>query len=144
MSRESMSRPSASVPKAKRHEPPGCQMVGAVIESRNCSIGECGATTSAKTASSATMISTMRPSTAPLFSRKADQRARQALGAAIAGASNWTSAASAAMADPRVDHAVENVDAEVDQDDDGRHQHDTALQGRIVALADRLDQPMAD
>ena len=40
--------------------------------------------------------------------------------------------------------AVEQVDDEVDDDDDRRDQQDAALQRRIVAPADRLDQPFAD
>ncbi len=44
MRRDSMSWPSPSVPSAKRHEPPASQTGGARTASRNCSIGEWGAT----------------------------------------------------------------------------------------------------
>ena len=45
MRRDSMSWPSPSVPSTKRQEPPASHTGGARTASRNCSIGEWGATT---------------------------------------------------------------------------------------------------
>ncbi len=48
------------------------------------------------------------------------------------------------MPNPRVDQAVGQVHQQVDENDDRRDQHHPALQCRVVAPADRLDQPFAD
>jgi hypothetical protein len=70
MMRESMSRPTGSVPSRNLALPPACQNGGASVASRNCWIGECGATTSAKMATSSISTTTARPITAPRFWRK--------------------------------------------------------------------------
>ena len=54
------------------------------------------------------------------------------------------SATSAGMADPRIDEAVDEVDQQIDEDDDRRDEQHAALQRRIVAAEDRLDEPGAD
>ena len=73
MRRDSMSWPSPSVPSTKRHEPPASHTGGARTASRNCSIGEWGATTFAVSARRTMTAKTARPITAPLFSRNAAQ-----------------------------------------------------------------------
>src|SRR5271163_28226 len=92
---------------------------------------------------------TASPKTAPRFSRKAAQNdasgegwARTAAASSAIGVSS--AATSAAMANPRIDDAVDEIDDQIDADDDRRDQHDPALQSRIVAPADRIDEPMAD
>src|SRR3546814_10226677 len=52
MSRDRISRPTASVPSTNSQLPPSIHTGGARKCSRNCSIGECDAPRSAKTASS--------------------------------------------------------------------------------------------
>src|SRR5271167_4288467 len=96
-----------------------------------------------------TIPKTARPKTAPRFSRKAAQNdasgegwARTAAASSPIGA--LSAAASAAMTDPRIDHAVDEIDQQIDADDDGRDQHHPALERRIVAPADRIDEPVAD
>ena len=70
MMRDSISRPTASVPSGNAREPPSSQKGGCSRWSRYCSIGEYGAIKSAKIASSATVTITASPATAPLFSLK--------------------------------------------------------------------------
>ena len=82
MRRDSMSWPSPSVPSGKRQEPPASQTGGARTASRNCSIGEWGATTLAASASRTMTPNTASPNTAPLFSRKAAQKAASGEGCA--------------------------------------------------------------
>src|SRR5580692_12018200 len=141
--RESMSRPSASVPSGKAQLPPSYQAGGSFTDSRNCSSGECGARTSAKIAVKTISERMTRPATAPLFSRKEAQNSAKLEGCAaeLKGAARVTSAA---MTDPWVDGAIEHVDEKVDDDHYRRDQHDAALQGGIIAARDRIDQPMAD
>ena len=117
--RESMSRPTASVPRMKRGSLPSIQKGGSLVKPRYCSMGECGASTLAKIATKTTMQTTARPSTAPRFSRKARQKARKGPGGAgpVTGVGM---AASLGMADSRVDEAIEQVDDQVDHDDDRR------------------------
>src|SRR6478609_7502931 len=97
-------------------------------------MGEYGAMKSAKIAIRATMVRMQSPMTAPRFSEKEDQKARSGDCTAGAPAATVTcgARASAAMADPRVDGAVEHVDEQVDHDDHGRDQQDAALQRRVV------------
>ena len=75
ISRDSMSWPSPSVPSGNRQVPPEFQTGGARTASRNCSIGECGAMKSAASATSMTAPTTVRPNTAPRFSRNVAQNA---------------------------------------------------------------------
>src|SRR5580698_2720292 len=101
--------------------------------------------TLAESAKRTTRPKTARPKTAPLFSRNAAQKDASGEGwARTAPASSpieACSATSAAIADPRVDDAVDEIDDEIDENDHGRNQHDAALQRGIVAAADRFDQP---
>ena len=48
------------------------------------------------------------------------------------------------MPDARVDQAIGEIDHEIDGHHDHSDQQDAALQDRIVAAIDRLDQPFAD
>src|SRR6185312_8857289 len=149
MRRDSMSCPSPSVPSGKRQEPPASQTGGVRTASRNCSIGEWGATKLAVSAKRTMNTKTARPMTAPLFSRNAAQNATNGEGwARMAAASSpiggVSAATSAGMANPGVDDAIDEIDDEIDQDDHSGDEQDAALERRIVAPADRLDEPMAD
>jgi hypothetical protein len=65
-----MSRPIASVPSGKVHDPPACQKGGfrkAVLLVR---IGECGAITFASSATRTSATITISPATAPAFALK--------------------------------------------------------------------------
>src|SRR5262245_22651459 len=62
----------------------------------------------------------------------------------MSGGSTGAAGSSSGMADPRVEHGVQDVDQEVDEhvaDGDDRHQ---ALQGDVLAGLDRLVQQRAD
>src|SRR5882724_5392427 len=103
--------------------------------------------TSARIASSTMMSTTARPISAPRFSMNASQNARSSRGGAPAvpaTAASAGSCASATMADARIDDAVKHVDDQVDENDERGDQHHAALQGRIVASRDALDQPFSD
>ena len=124
MRRDSMSWPSPSVPSTKRQEPPASQTGGARTASRNCSIGEWGATTFAVSARRTMMAKTARPKTAPRFSRNAAQNDASGEGCARTAAASspigrLSAATSAAMADPRIDDAIDEIDDQIDADDDG-------------------------
>src|SRR5262245_31378520 len=83
-----------------------------------------------------------RPTTAPRFSRNAAQTPASEDGGHVSGV--IPPAAATTMADPWIDAAVQQIDAEIDEDHDRGDQHDTALQCRIVAPPNCLDQPLAD
>src|SRR6202046_974645 len=147
--RDSVSWPSPSVPSGKRHEPPACHTGGARTASRNCSIGEWGATTFAVRAKKTMTPKTARPNTAPLFSRNAAQNdasdagcARTAAGSSPTGV--VSTAKSAGMTDPGIDHAIDEIDDQVDEDDNGGDEQNAALKRRVVATTDGIDQPMSD
>src|SRR6188472_2854426 len=125
MMRESMSRPSGSVPSRKRGLPPSTQAGGSLAKPRNCSIGECGASNGAKTATKQMAPTTINPITAPRFSRKECQNSASGLGGAGRA---LASATSAGMADPRIDEAVEHVDQKVEDYDEAGDQENTALE----------------
>src|SRR4051812_10554285 len=97
----------------------------------------------AKIATSTMIVTTASPSTAPRFSLKDRQNECRDPGGAGATAVGRT-IASTAMVDPGIDQAVKKIDDEVHQDDNTRNQHDAALESRIVAPSDRLDEPFAD
>src|SRR5580693_7565191 len=147
--RDSMSCPSPSVPRGKRQEPPPSHTGGARTASRNWSIGEWGATTFAANAKKTMTPKTARPNTAPRFSRNADQNDASEEGwtktaAASSPIGVVSAAASAGTANPGINHAVDEIDDQIDEDDDGGDEQHAALQRRIIAPADRIDKPMAD
>src|ERR1700722_14924588 len=147
--RDSISGPSPSVPSTKRQEPPFSHTGGARTASRNWSIGEWGATTFAVSARRTMMAKTPRPINAPRFSRNAAQNDASGEGCARTAAASSPiglvrAATSAAMADPGIDNAVDKIDDQIDEDDEGGDQQNTALQRRIIAPADGIDEPMAD
>src|ERR1700733_1185911 len=149
MRRDSVSWPSPSVPSTKRQEPPASHTGGARTASRNCSIGEWGATTFAVNAKRTITVKTARPNTAPRFSRNAAQNDARGDGCARTAAASSaigvaSTAMSTAMADPGIDGAVDEIDDQIDQDDDGGDQQNAALQRRIIAPPDRIDEPMAN
>ncbi len=100
--------------------------------------------------SSTTMTITRSPTTAPRLAQKACQNSRQGGRAAprrrgrvlrgLVGRCHQRFS----VPDARVDDAVGHVDQQVDQHHDGAEQQHAALQHRIVAPADGLDQPFAD
>src|SRR6202042_3055883 len=148
MRRDSMSWPSPSVPSTKRHEPPASHTGGARTASRNCPIGEWGATTFAARARRTMTAKTARPNTAPRFSRKAAQNDANGEGCARTAAASSpigvvSAATSAAMANPGIDEAIDEIDDQIDQDDDSGDEEHAALQRRIIAPTDGIDGPMA-
>ena len=150
--RDSMSRPISSVPSKKRVLPAAFQAGGTSSASRYCSIGLYGASTSASTAHSSTTIKKASPPTAPLFDEKPCQNSRQGdtgsaavwSPVAVAGAITAVIGRRSSVADARVDPAVQHVDDQVHHDHQRGGDQDAALHHRIVAPADRIDQPLAD
>src|SRR5215212_346614 len=49
-----------------------------------------------------------------------------------------------AIANPRVDEGIDNVDDQVGQDEDDRNHEDHSLNDRVVAVKDGADQDAAD
>src|SRR6202022_934941 len=109
MMRDSMSRPSASVPSGKVQLPPSYQAGGSFTNWRYCSSGECGASQPAKMPVKAIATNMMRPVSAPLFSRNDAQNSASGVGGAVA-VNGAVMVMSAAMADARVDGALEQGD----------------------------------
>ena len=133
-----MSRPSASVPSRKRPD-------AALVPDRRRAHGVAELLDRANRARRSRRRWPARTMSAEDDERRAPRRgspriaAQKARGAAPVPARTGVSAmaTSAAMADPRVDRAVDQIDDQVDEDDDARDQHDAALQRRIVAPRDR-------
>src|SRR3984957_2102626 len=149
MRRDSISWPSPSVPSTKRQDPPFSHTGGARTASRNWSIGEWGATTFAVNARRTMIAKTVRPTTAPRFSRNAAQNDARGEGCARTAAASSpigfvSAATSAAMTNPGIDDSIDEIDDQVDEDDDGGDQQHAALQRWIIAPADGIDEPMAD
>src|ERR1700722_15594705 len=146
---DSISGPAPSVPSTKRHEPPASHTGGARTASRNCSIGEWGATTFAVSARRTMIAKTARPNTAPRFSRKAAQNDANGEGCARTAAASSpigvvSAATSVAMANPGIDDSVDEIDDQIDEHDDGGDEQNAALERWIIAPANRIDEPMAD
>src|SRR3984957_5442213 len=149
MRRDIISWPSPSVPSTKRHEPAASHTGGARTASRNCSIGEWGATTFAVNARMTMIAKTTRPIEAPRSSRNAAQNDARGEGCASTAAASSpigfvSAATSAAMANPGIDDPIDQIDDQIDEDDDSGDQQHTALQRRIVPPPNGIDQPMAD
>src|SRR5438876_1129928 len=128
-SRESMSRPNPSVPSQC------CASGGMRRKSISISFG-LGSGSSSASAAAAT-ISAIH---AAASQNTLPSRRRQGIGA-IAGS---TAASNTAMADPRIEHGVEQVHDEVQQHEADRDQQHDALQDDEVARVDRADQQPAD
>src|SRR4051794_12634574 len=143
MRRESMSRPTGSVPSGNVAIPPSCQAGGTSTKSRNCSFGGWGDTTPASTASTISAVTTASPSKAPRLCEYDDQNSRHCVGSTAGGRLSIAGATSA-MSDARIDDAIQGVDDQVDGDDDRRDQQDAALHDGIVARLHAMDQPVAD
>src|ERR1700738_1734214 len=139
--RDSMSRPTGSVPSMKFAVPPSCHAGGVRVNSRYCSLDGCGDTTSAKTASRMSAITSASPISAPRLCEYACQNSRQAL--ASGGGSMRSSMTASTMADSRVDDAVEQIDDQIDADHDRSDQQYASLHDRIVARLNAVDQPVA-
>src|SRR6266550_1148999 len=139
--RDSMSRPTGSVPSMKFAVPPSCHAGGVKVNSRYCSLGGCGDTTSAKTASRMSAITSASPISAPRLCEYACQNSRQEL---ASGAGAICSAMTASgMADSRIDDAVEQIDDQIDADHYRGHQQYAPLHDRIVARLNAVNQPVA-
>src|SRR5438105_809206 len=136
-----MSRPTGSVPSRNCDVPPLAHAGGVNVNSRYCSFGGWGLTISAKSARSTSSTTSARPINAPrLCAYDRQNSARRPGGAPVPTAG----VASSGMTYPRIDHAVEHVDDEIDADDDRRDQQNAALDNRIIARLDAVDQPIAD
>src|SRR5436309_914438 len=153
MIRDNRSRPTSSVPRKNSQLPPSTQAGGCRKFSRNCSIGLCGARKLAKIAVRKRSTMTIRPSLAPLLARMDSHTSLAGEGGAarfcagtatVAGISVTRVSLSSAVANARVQQAIEKIDKEIHAHDQRGDQQHAALQSRIVAAADRFDQPFAD
>src|SRR5579859_42063 len=129
-----MSRPSSSVPSTC--SPPG----GSSRVSSETRYGLCGARKGAKIAAKTRVATITSPASAARLRRSRAQARAVLLAAGRAGARSAPMVAVSTIAHARIDHAIQEVDDEVDERDGQRRQHDDALHQRVVALADRLDQ----
>src|SRR5499427_3050777 len=109
-------------------------------------MGSCVWSTLAKMAVN-TITSMMKPPTAPSgFLRQKRRSTAAALGragrrTAAAGAGVAVRAPlTAAIAHPRIEHAVEHVHGEIREDHDGGGEHDQGLHDRVVAPRDGLHE----
>src|SRR5262245_994922 len=132
MSRDSTSRPRWSVPRRYAMSPPCCQAGGRKRAARLPISGSCGATQSANIANSAMPPRINVGSTGKPSSRRGAKREE-------------TSAASVCTLMPltlkpnaRIDHGVEDVDQQVDDDDHGAAQQNDRLHHREIAGGDAL------
>src|SRR4051794_8446538 len=151
--RDRMSRPTSSVPSGNCRLPPSIQAGGASRRSRNCSNGEWGAISGARSATRAIRMMMISPATAPLFSAKLREKAPSGPGGgaatSVAAVSSVLSVSvipfpSPSMPDARIEGAVEQIDQQIDRHDRGRDQQHATLENGIVPAADALDQPFAD
>src|SRR5438132_9964014 len=130
--RESTSRPTLSVPSQ-------CAAAGrASALPRFCLSGSCGATAGAPTATASAATRMTTPSRAD-----SDEEERHGLAGARRTWGAWGAISgppiSLVVADPGIDEAIKDVDAEVAHDEaDGDQQHH-ALHERIVAREHRVD-----
>src|SRR5690606_21844425 len=146
--RDRMSRPTSSVPSTNRQEPPSSQAGGCSKASRYCMDGSCGAISPAKIATSSMTTMVHRPISAPRLRLKSCQKDLNGPGGAetetVALEVVPMSVSSPAMADARIGQPIQDIDAHIDDDDEGGdHQH-AALDDRIVALLQAIDQPAPD
>src|SRR5450432_2978116 len=141
--RDKMSLPTGSVPRRNLVDPPSDHAGGVKKESRYCSLGGCGATTSAKTASRRSATTNASPIMAPRLRENDCQNSRHGPGGETG---SWIGNACAAsgMPDPRIDHAIEKIDDQVDRNHDRGNQQDASLYDGIVAGLHTMDQPVAD
>src|SRR5712691_13460935 len=138
MMREKMSRPNASVPHQCSHEG------GMRIEAKSISSGFCGATHPEKMPANI-MTKIMTKLTAPNGCCR--QKSRNALGTESAGAgATGTSIVIGAsvIADPRIEHGVEQIHREIDEDVERGDQHHHALYQREVVARDALHEQFSD
>src|SRR6185503_16743242 len=140
-----MSRPTGSVPRRKRQLPAASHAGGVSVNSRYCSLGGCGEMTSAPSASASSTPTRVRPMIAPRFWANARQNSRHRDGGAVSVAAIAAIVgAASAMANPRVDDAVQHVDDQVHRNDDRRDEQNAALHHRIVARLDAMNEPVAN
>src|SRR6267142_7115054 len=107
-------------------------------------MGSCVCRTSAKIAVTSTRRIKTPPAAPSGFFHT--QRARTVHVPACGRAPTWTaiSAGLTAIADPRVEDAVQHVHEEVGQNHDDGDEHDEVLDDGVVAPEDRLDQEPRD
>src|SRR5262245_26640370 len=147
MRRLSVSRPSASVPNGWSIVPPA-QTGGARLLSRSCASGLCGAMRPAKIATKATSPSPTSPATA-VFRRvsRPRRRRRACTGAPATPTSSRppvTTSLSGSMPDAGVEHRVDHVDDEVDEDEADRRDEDSSLDHGEIAAIDRVECQLPD
>src|SRR5438094_10127258 len=138
ITRDSTSRPTLSVP--SRWARPG----RARVLARFCLSGSWGARTGARSAVSAATRSTAAPNGArrARAARRTTTQRRSGSGRVAVG---WERAeAGSAMADPRVDPAVDEVDHQVAQDEAHGDQQHNALHQRVIAGEDGAADEPAD
>src|SRR5262245_34715214 len=139
ISRLKTSRPSTSVPSRYLALPPSCHAGGESLSGSDCSVGEWGAMSGARSATST--------STTMIKNETHGRRARalsgrdsvEASGAApkLAPIGSLTRAISGEP-DPRVEVGIEDVQAQVDAEHDDGLQQEHRLEQRVVAEDDRL------
>src|SRR5450631_208354 len=112
-----MSRPTASVPSRNWALPPATHAGGVSVNSRYCSFGGCGATTLAPTANRTSNTINPRPISAPRLCAYAFLNSCHELGTTSVAPS---AAAASGISNSRIDHAIEQVDQQVDRDHDRR------------------------
>src|SRR6202162_5646726 len=135
-----MSRPRWSVPSQ-------CAALGgASVTAASVAMGSWVCSTLAKIAANA-ISSMMTPPAAPRGFLRQKRRSVTHIPSRegrAAGAATPTAAPLAAIAHPRVEHAVEHVHGEVREDHDRGDKHDEGLHDRVVAPRDRLDEETRD
>src|SRR5712691_11773389 len=137
MMRESMSRPSRSVPSGYFHVPPSCHTGGLKRFRRDWSCGSAGLRSGARTASS--MKTAMMPSETSGSLRPPDAGAVET---PISGRAMARPVGSAGMPDAGVDDGIEAVDAEVHHGhDDGGGQHDRLDHGEVPRADALVGEP---
>src|SRR4051794_21352673 len=131
INRASSSRPSPSVPSQCSAE------TGARRSSMSISVGLGSGRMSARIATAKT-----RPIQPIAIQNKSPSRLGRRAG--VAATSSWSASSSVAMANPRIENGVEQIDDEVHHHEaHGDHQH-RSLQDDQIAGVDRTDQKPAD
>src|SRR6185312_11005160 len=132
MTRARMSRPSASVPRR-------CERLGGAR--RASSAWRKGSASGSRSAKIARVTTSAIHSTAAQKTMPRPRRRRTGVSSSIG---RLAAVSSAAMADTRVEHGVEQVDEEIDEDEaDGDEQH-AALEDDEVAQVDRFHEQSTD
>src|SRR3984957_17878292 len=135
--RDSTQRPRLSVPRGKLASPPCIQAGGNWAESRSCSIGSCGASGGANSATKSSKATTAPPT---------QSRGPPRLSAAIHGAVRSIGALTArsTIAQPRVQQRDQNIDDKIEGDEENSKGQDQSLDQGEIAVDHRVDRHIAD